>query len=141
MQPRQDERGRAAYACSAGETSFWKRQPKQFSSTLAFMLGRNEGQFYRLRASEKEPLKECLQWLREKNPHLQIFWSNAERFGNLYEKLQSVLPRGSTEAPIRMHRTRQLESAVGSTLDATLGQEAAVLVVGGRFFMILAHMC
>ena len=98
------------------------------------MLGRNEGQFYRLRASEKEPLKECLQWLREQNPHLQIFWSNAERFGNLYEKLQSVLPRGSTEAPIRMHRTRQLESAVGSTLDATLGQEAAVLVVGDRFF-------
>ena len=40
VQVEQDERGRAAYACSAGETSFWRRQPHQLSSTLAFMLGR-----------------------------------------------------------------------------------------------------
>ena len=64
-----DEKGRAAYACAAGETVFWRRQAKQFTSTLAFMLGRDEGKVYRVRASELEPLRECLNWLRANTPY------------------------------------------------------------------------
>ena len=129
MKTQQDERGRSAYACSAGETSFWKRQPNQLSSTLAFMLGRDEGKFFHLRAAELEPLKGCLRWLRENNPHLRLFWSNAERFAAMYEQLQAVVPRGRGDTTIRIHRTQQVQDAVESTIDSTLGSECAVLVV------------
>ncbi len=108
---------------------FFRRQPQQLSSTLAFMLGRDEGRFYRLRESEVEPLRECLLWLRTKNPHLRVYYSTAERFGALYEKLQTVVPLGSKEARVRIQRTRRVESAVEATLDDTLGSESAVLVI------------
>ena len=133
MQTHQDERGRAAYSCSAGETSFWKRQPKQLSSTMAFMLGRDEAQFGHVRASEQEPLKECLQWLRDKNPHLQVFFSNAERFSQLYGQLQSVVPLGDKNTPIRFRRTPVLDSTIQDTLGTTLGEEDTVLVVVDPF--------
>ena len=103
MQEHQDSRGRAAYSCSAGETIFSRRQAQQLSSTMAFMLGRDEGQFCRVRASELEPLRECLVWLRESNPHLKLQFTNAERFAELYGKLQGVLPRGNAEAKVPPH--------------------------------------
>ena len=129
MEVHGDEKRRAAYTCSAGETSFWRRQPKQFTSTLAFMYGRDEGEVFRVRSGEVEPLRECLQWLRERNPLFKIFWSTAERFGTLYKKLQAVIPRGDGETRVRMQRNRHNDDAVATTLGETLGAEAAVLVI------------
>ena len=60
MKKHQDEKGRAAYASSAAETVFYRRQPQQLATTLAFMLGRDEGRMVRIRESEVEPLRECL---------------------------------------------------------------------------------
>jgi hypothetical protein len=129
LQPHHDERGRVSYALAAGETSFWRRQPRQLSSTLAFMLDRNEGAFYKVKASELEPLRECLQWLRQENPHFRLYWSNAERFHTLYGQLQAVLPRGAADTPVRVQRNRNVESAVATTIQQTLGSEESVLVV------------
>ena len=69
-----DSCGLAAYVCSAGETSFWRRPPTQIAGTLAFMLGRDTAEFGRvrgagrIRAAEQQPLRECLLWLRTHNP-------------------------------------------------------------------------
>ena len=103
MREQQAERGRAAYSCSAGEMVFSRRQPSQLSSTMAFILGKDEGQFCRVRASELAGLRECLAWLHEKNPHVKLMWTNAERFSELYGKLQGVLPRGKPEAKVSPH--------------------------------------
>ena len=65
----QDERGRAAYACSVGDTAIWRRQPHQLQSTLAFMLCRDEGRLYRVPAAEFDDVRKCQLWLRENNPH------------------------------------------------------------------------
>ena len=72
MLQHQDERGRAAYACSAGETYFWWRHPDKVANTLAFMLGQDSPEFERVRGSEVEPLRECLQHLRVHNPLLRV---------------------------------------------------------------------
>ena len=80
MKQHQDEKGRAAYASSAAETVFYRRQPQQLASTLAFMFGRDGGQFYKIRESEVEPLRECLLWLREHNPHVKHYLTKFEKF-------------------------------------------------------------
>ena len=130
MLQHQDERGRAAYACSAGETWFWRRQPHKLASTLAFMLGEQSAEFERLRGAEVEPLRECLQYLRVNNPHLRVHLSNAERFVKLYGELQAVVPRGRGETQVRLQRTRQRPNQTAtSTLADTLGAETDVLVV------------
>jgi hypothetical protein len=112
MQKTGDQQRRASYVCSAGETTFWRRQPKQMSSTLAFMLHKDEGQFCKIRASEVEPLRETLMWLRENNPHFQAYWTNAERFIELYGQFQAVLPRTDGSVPVRLCRTRSMDAAV-----------------------------
>ncbi len=71
MKQHQDLKGRAAYASSVGETIFCRRRPEQLATTLAFMLGRDEGRIFQVRESEVEPLRECLLWLRERNPHVK----------------------------------------------------------------------
>ena len=90
MKKHQDEKGRAAYASSAAETVFFRRQPEQLATTLAFMLGHNEGQVFRIRESEVKPLRECLLWLREHNPHIKQYLTNFEKFkdGNALTKLR-----------------------------------------------------
>ena len=77
----QDERGRATYACSVGHTAIWRRQPQQLQSTLAFMLGKDEGRLYRVPAAEFEDAQKCLLWLRANNPHIRLLMTNSERFG------------------------------------------------------------
>ena len=129
LQRGQDERGRAAYACSAGETVFYRRQPQQLSSTLAFMLGHDDSRFFRLRATDVPKVRECLHWLKANNPHLKTFLASAERFPDLYSKLQSVVPRAEGEVKVRMQRTRRVSNVVESTLQETLGSEDTVLVV------------
>ena len=89
MLAHQDERGRVAYTCSAGVTTFWRRQPAQLAGTLAFMLSGDATDFGRIRgsgrvrAAEVEPLRECLLWLRHNNPHMQTCVPNAEQFVSL----------------------------------------------------------
>ena len=102
MLQHQDERGRAAYACAAGETYFWRRHPDKIANTLAFMLSQEAEEHERVRSAEVEPLRECLHYLRAKNPHLRIHLSNAERFVKLYGQLQAVVPRGHAEASVRL---------------------------------------
>ena len=80
MKQHQDEKGRAAYASSAAETVFFRRQPQQLATTLAFMLGRDEGRMLRIREAEIKPLCECLIWLREHNPHVKHYLTNFEKF-------------------------------------------------------------
>ena len=43
------------------------------ASTLAFMLGKDEGRFLRIKPNEVEPLREMLHFLRDKNPHIRTF--------------------------------------------------------------------
>ena len=135
MTDQRDSRGRAAYACSAGETSFWRRQPTQIAGTLAFMLGRDSAEFGRvrgagrIRAAEQQPLRECLLWLRTHNPLLRVFFANAETFSNLYKHLQSLVPEARPETPVRLQRTPRVASVVESTLQDTLGAETQVLVI------------
>ena len=50
-----------------------RRNPKAVASTLAFMLGRDEGRFLRIRPNEVEPLREALNFLRANNVHLRTF--------------------------------------------------------------------
>ena len=99
MLQHQDERGRAAYACAAGETNFWRRHPDKVANTLAFMLGQESAEFERLRGSEVEPLRECLLYLRAQNPLLRVYLTNAERFTQLYGQLQAAVPRGRADTP------------------------------------------
>ena len=113
-----DARGRAAYTCSAGETNFWRRQPSQIAGTLAFMIGRETAEFgrvrgkSRLRSAELEPLRECLLWLRAQSPHLRVVFANAETFTSLYTHLQSLVPEGRHDTPVRLQRTPRVASAV-----------------------------
>ena len=44
------------------------------------MLGRDEGRVFKIRESEVEPLRECLSWLREHNPHVKHYLTNFEKF-------------------------------------------------------------
>ena len=127
MMDHRDARGRAAYACSAGETNCWRRQPTQIAGALAFMLGRESAEFGRvrgaglLRAAEVAPLRDCLLWLRGNNPHLRVFFASAETFSALYQRLQSVVPEGRPQTPVRLQRTPRVASAVEATLQETLG--------------------
>ncbi len=125
----EDQRGRAAYANSTGDTAIWRRQPRQLQSTLAFMLGKNEGRLFRLRAAEVEDVRSCQVWLRKHNPHVQLLLTNAERFDSLYTHLQTVIPEGRNDAPIRIKRSPRLTANVESAIGTTLGEEQAVLVV------------
>eukprot|EP00974_Lingulodinium_polyedra_P038012 3645045-Lingulodinium_polyedra.AAC.1 len=135
MTEQRDARGRAVYACSAGETNFWRRQPAQIAGTLAFMMSRDSAEFGRvrgagrIRAAEQQPLRECLLWLRAHNPLLRVFYSNAETFVNLYKQLQSLVPEGRPDTPVRLQRTPRVSSVVESTLQDTLGAETHVLVI------------
>ena len=129
MECHADEKGRSAYSYASGESAIWRRQPKQLSSTLAFMYGRDEGKLYKVRSDELKPLRECLLWLREHNPFFKVYWSSAEQFGTLYTKLQAVIPRGSGETKVRMQRNSRTDDAVATTLGETLGALESVLVI------------
>ena len=71
----QDQRGRPAYACSVGDTDIWRRQPLQLQTTLAFMLAKDEGRLFRVKAADLEDVRKCLLWLRE-NPHVRLLMTN-----------------------------------------------------------------
>ena len=123
----QDEERRAAYSCSVGDTAIWRRQPHQLQSTLAFMLGRDEGRLFKVPSWEQKDVKKCLQWLKENNPHVRLLMTNAERFGDMYKRLQALVPQGRADAPVRLKRTHSSSSAMESTLGDTIGAEEAVL--------------
>ena len=55
----QDQRGRHAYACSVGDTAIWRRQPLQLQTTLAFMLAKNEGRLFHVKATDFEDVPKC----------------------------------------------------------------------------------
>ena len=65
------------------------------------------------------------------NPLLRVYLSNAERFAKLYGDLQSIVPRGRADTPVRLQRTQKRSPAAGdaATLGDTLGAETDVLVV------------
>ena len=112
-----------------GDTAIWRRQPHQLQSTLAFMLGRDEGRLYKVPSWEHEDVKKCLRWLKEKNPHVRVLMTNMERFGNMYKRLQALVPQGRADASVRLQRTHRSSSAIESTLGDTIGSEESVLVV------------
>ena len=125
----QDEHRRVAYACAVGDTAIWRRQPHQLQSTLAFMLGRDEGRVFKVPSWEHEDVKKCLRWLKENNPHVRLLTTNTERFGNMYRRLQALVPQGRADAPVRLKRTHSSSSAMESTFGETISAEEAVLVV------------
>ena len=108
--------GRTIYASTLGETNFRQRHPQHLSQTLSFMLGREECRFITFRTGEEEPLRECLLWLRRHNPHLKVLYTNFERFGTMYERLQTLIPQGKKDVPVRVRRTRRVDDEVNSTL-------------------------
>ena len=60
---------------------------------------------------------------------MRVFYANAETFVDLYKQLQSLVPEGRPETPVRLQRTARVSSAVETTLQETLGAEAQVLVI------------
>ena len=84
---------------------------------------------FRVQASDLEHVRECLQWLRLRNLHFKTYWANAERFSELFGRLQAVIPRGCLTSEVRMFRTPRVQARVVSTLDKTLGSENTVLVM------------
>ena len=54
------EDGRAMYASQRGDSNFWRRNPQQISGTLAFMLAKDEGREFGIRAEEIPHLRTCL---------------------------------------------------------------------------------
>ena len=119
---------RAYYAHVAGETMFWRRNPWQVARTLAFIVQRDNGDFFKVKSSELQPLHEAFEWLRVHNQHIQRFLSVAERFGANYMQLLSVLPVGNPRARVtlRLPRHREREER---TLGDTLESEEVVLTV------------
>ena len=121
--------GRATYTCTRGETNFWRRNVEQIAGTLAFMMDRNEASWCEIRADEVPVLRECLRWLKQNNPHVRQYFTNAERFGIMQRKLSSLLPQGDFSTPMRVMRNKATAEAVESTIGATLNDEDAVLVI------------
>ena len=54
------QRVRPAYACSVGDTAIWRREPLQFHMTLAFMLAKDEGRLFSVKAADFEDVRKCL---------------------------------------------------------------------------------
>ena len=126
-----DLRGRSACACSVGDTAIWRRQPRQLETTLAFMLARDEGRLFRVKTADFEDVRSCLLWLRQKNPHVRLLMTNLERFGALYANIQTLIPLGRKDTPVRIVRSPRAAAAVSEAmqLQDTIGSEEAVLVV------------
>ena len=97
------------------------------ASTLAFMLGKDEGRFLRIKPNEVGPLREMLHFLRDKNPHIRTFWTSWERFQDLWHNIQ--VPAGTGKIRVRAARTARTRAAVEQTLGETLGDEDAALVI------------
>ena len=76
MQDSQDQRGRPAYACFVGDTAIWRRQPLQLQTTLAFMLAKDDGRLFRVKATDFDNVRKCLLWLRAKNVHVRLLMAN-----------------------------------------------------------------
>jgi hypothetical protein len=131
MQDCHDQRGRPAYACSVGDTAIWRRQPLQLQTTLAFMLAKDEGRLFRVKAADFADVRECLLWSCQNNPHVRLLMTNLERFGDLYAKIQTLIPLGRKDTPVRIVRSPRAAAAVAEAmhLQDTIGSEEAVLVV------------
>ena len=108
--------GKPVYAAMQGDAEFRRRNPQHLAQTLAFMLGRDDCHFVKFQAREEGPLRECLLWLRKNNPHLKVMYTTVERFGALYEQLQSVVPQVKKGVPVRLRRQRRLEETVNKAL-------------------------
>ena len=104
-----------------------RRNPKIIASTLAFMLGKDEGRFLRIKPNEVEPLREALHFLRVHNTHIRTFWTSWERFQDLWHNIQ--VPAGTGELRVRAARRGRARAAVEQTLGETLGDEDAALVI------------
>jgi hypothetical protein len=121
--------GQAKYAHAAGELHFAKRNPRAIASTLAFMVGKNDGAGLKIKPDEIEPARESLRYLQENNPHLQRFWSLWEQFKDLWRA--SPVPVGSGQTPVRPARAggRRKGHAVAKTVEGMLGDEEEGLVI------------
>ena len=95
------------------------------------MLCRDEGRLYRVPAAEFDDVRKCQLWLRANNPHVRLLMTNFERFGELYGKIQTLVPPGCKRTQVRVQRTARLSAAVSDTMELqdTVGDEEAVLVV------------
>ena len=111
MQDCHDQRGRPAYACSVGDTAIWRRQPLQLQTTLAFMLAKDEGRLFRVKAADFADVRECLLWSRQNNPHVRLLMTNLERLGDLDAKIQTLIPLGRKDTPVRIVRSPRAAAA------------------------------
>ena len=57
------------------------------------------------------------------------FFANVETFTDVYKHLQSIVPEGRHDTPVRLQRTPRVAAVVETTLQETLGAETEVLVV------------
>ena len=68
------EQGRHKYKESHGEVNFWRRNPHQIASTLAFMVDGRTDLLRDIADKDHEPVRECLRWLDYANPFFCKFW-------------------------------------------------------------------
>ena len=122
--------GQHAYAYTEGETSFVRRNPQKIAATLAFVLGKDEGEWLKLKPDEAACLKECLWFLREHNPHFRQFLTVWEAYAFPNGCVHSVVPTGHGDTPVQparggARRQRRVETRIADTL----GNDEVALVV------------
>ena len=95
------------------------------------MLAKKRGRLFRAKATDFEDVRKCLLWLRAKNVHVPLLMTNLERFGALYSKIQTLVPLGRNDTPVRIVRSPRALAAVEESLHSkdTIGAEEAVLVL------------
>ena len=92
------------------------------------MLAKNESLLFRVKAADFEDVRKCLLWLREKNPHVRLPMTNLERFGALYAKIQTLVPLGRKDSPVRIVPRAAAAVSEAMQLQDTIGSKEAVLV-------------
>ena len=86
-----------------------------------------------MKTREFEDVRKGLLWLRRKNPHVRLLMTNLERFENLHARIQTLVPLGRKDTPVRIVRSPRAPAATEESIQLkdTIGAEDAVLVLVG----------
>ena len=126
--------GLVKYAHNTGSIFFAKRAPMQLTSTLGFVLNRNNGEFMHLTPQELDALHEIIHWgrIRGNNRILEFWGDELDQFSTACNKLvsrfRSIMPKGCNKARIRAS-ARPTMQPKEDTMESTLGEESVGIVV------------
>ena len=61
--------------------------PETVENTLAFMVAKDEGRFFKIKANEVDSLREAFHHLKEHNVHIRKYLTSWERFHSLWRNI------------------------------------------------------